>query len=134
LAHLAIIAGVMASYPIVHGSVAFNRLFEATLACWLLSLVFGAVAYAVGAITGKRGLTIGIASGLAFGAYLISSLAPAVDKLASAVKFTPFYYYNTPAVATHGLKFSNILVLAALILVLCLAGLAVFRQRDLVRD
>ncbi|MEI7683247.1 MAG: ABC transporter permease subunit [Candidatus Saccharibacteria bacterium] len=134
LAHLAIIAGVMASYPIVHGSVAFDRLLMATFACWLLSLVFGTIAYMAGAITGKRGLTIGTASGLAFGSYLISSLAPAVDKLASAVKFTPFYYYNTPAVGQHGLKLTNVLVLVISIFVLCVAGLLVFRRRDLVRD
>jgi ABC-2 type transport system permease protein len=124
----------LASIGIIHGSVAFDKLLMATFGCWLLSLLFGTLAYAAGAITGKRGVTIAISSVVAFGTYLISSMAPAVDKLASAVKLTPFYYYNTPSIAVHGLKWSHLLVLGGTIAIMGLVGLVVFKNRDLVQD
>jgi ABC-2 type transport system permease protein len=134
LASIGIIFGVIASFPFIHGSVAFDKLLMATFGCWLLSLLFGTLAYAAGAITGKRGVTIAISSVVAFGTYLISSMAPAVDKLASAVKLTPFYYYNTPSIAVHGLKWSHLLVLGGTIAIMGLVGLVVFKNRDLVQD
>lgn len=131
---VAIYLGVILSFPIIQGSMSYFALAQATFACWLISLVFGTLAYAFGAATGKRGLTIGLASGVAFLSYLISSMAPAVDKLEVAQKFTPFYYYNVPSVAQHGLKLSNLAVLVGGIAIMLLLGLAFFRKRDLVRD
>lgn len=134
VACLAIMLAVIASFPIAKGTMGLDRLLAATFGCWLISLVFGALTYAVGAITGKRGLTIGLASAVAFVTYLISSMAPAVDKLASAVKLTPFYYYNSPSITKNGLDFGHVLVLLAIIGLLGVAGYFVFNKRDLVRD
>ena len=134
LASIGIFFGVIASFPLIHGSMSYLNVAEATFGCWLVSLAFGALAYALGAGTGKRGLTIGLTSGVAFVSYMISSLAPAVDKLSFAQKFTPFYYYNVPGIAQHGLKFSNLAVLVGSMLLLLLVSLVFFRNRDLVRD
>jgi len=131
---VAIFLGVVASFPIVKGSMSLTNLAAVTFGCWLVSIVFGMLAYALGTATGKRGLTIAIASTIAFGTYLISSMAPAVDKLKVAQKFTPFYYYNVPSIAQHGLKFSNLVVLAVLVVVPAIIGLLIFNARDLVRD
>jgi ABC-2 type transport system permease protein len=125
---------VLVSFPIIHGSMSLGRLAEATFGCWLISMVFGAITYAVGAATGRKGLTIGFASGLAFMSYLVSSLAPAVDKLDFAQKITPFYYYNTPVIADQGLQAKNVLLLLAVIAVTIMAGYSVFVRRDLVRE
>jgi ABC-2 type transport system permease protein len=134
LASVGIFIAVVASFPIIHGSMNYWNLAQATFGCWLISLVFGSLAYALGAASGKRGLTIGVTSGLAFISYMVSSLAPAVDKLSVAQKFTPFYYYNVPGIAQHGLKASNLLVLGGGIAAMLLVSLLFFRNRDLVRD
>ncbi|MEO8785355.1 MAG: ABC transporter permease subunit [Candidatus Saccharimonadales bacterium] len=134
LACLAIGLGVWLSFPTIHGSMSISRLLQACLACWLLTMVFGALTYAVGAISGKRSLTIGLASIVAFASYLVSSMAPAVHKLAAAQKFTVFYYYDKPTVALHGLRTTNLAVMVVTILVLASAGALVFQHRDLQRD
>jgi ABC-2 type transport system permease protein len=134
LASIGIMLGVLVSFPIIHGSMGLYNLLTATVACWLIGLVFGTITYALGASTGKRGLTIGLTSGLAFGAFMISSLAPAVDKLSTVQKFTPFYYYNVPSIALNGIKFTNMLVLLAGMAVLLLISAAIFKNRDLIRD
>ena len=134
LACIAIVLGVVASFPIIHGSMNVLHLIAAAFGCWLISLIFGTLTYTVGMATGKRGLTIGVSSGLAFVTYLISSMAPAVDKLSVAQKFTPFYYYNVPTIAQHGLKLHNLAVLLASILIMLAISVLMFRNRDLVRD
>lgn len=131
---VAIYLAVIASFPVIHGSMSYGNLAEATFACWLISMVFGTLTYALGAATGKRGLTIGIASGIAFITYLISSMAPAVSNLNLAQKFTPFYYYNVPTVAQHGLSIRNLAVLSGSIVIMLALSLLFFRKRDLVRD
>ncbi|MDQ5972406.1 MAG: beta-exotoxin transport system permease protein [Patescibacteria group bacterium] len=134
IACTAAFVAVLASFPLIDGSMSLVDLAAATFGCWLVSMVFGSLTYGIGAATGKRGLTIGAASGLAFGTYLISSLAPAVELLNSWQKLTPFYYYNVPSIAQQGLRLSNMTVLLGATVVFSLAGLFVFRKRDLVRD
>lgn len=134
IASLAIILAVIASYPSIHGSMDSLRLIEATFGCWLVSFFFGALTYSIGTATGKRGLTIAVGSGLAFFTYLISSMAPAVQQLQTANKFTPFYYYNSPSIAMHGITISHLLVLVASIAALLVVSLVIFRRRDLIRD
>lgn len=131
---LCIFFAVIASFPLINGSMNLVNLAAACFGCWLISMVFGGLAYAFGMATGKRALTVGVASGLAFFTYLISSLAPAVDKLKDAVKFTPFYYYNTPGIALDGLRWRNVGLLLGIVLAMVITAVVIFKQRDLVRD
>lgn len=131
---VAIFVAVCASFPLIDGSMSYSKLAEASFACWLLGLAVGSLAYALGAITGKKGLSLGIASGVAFLSFMISSMAPAVSGLEQVQKASVFYYYNNPSVALYGLQLRNVLVLVGITVVLSLLGLAVFRRRDLVRD
>lgn len=134
IACLAIFIAVCLSFISIHDTMSLGRLAEATFACWLLGVGVGAFTYAIGAISGRRSLTIGIASGVTFLSFLISSMAPAVEGLKQAQKASIFYYYNTPAVAQHGLQLRNTVVLMGIILLFALVGLFVFQRRDLVRD
>jgi ABC-2 type transport system permease protein len=59
----------------------------------LLGLAFGALALAVGAATGKRGLSTARASVVGVAAYFINSLAPVVKGLESYRKLSLLYYY-----------------------------------------
>lgn len=134
LASLAIFVGVLLSFVNIHATMSLWNLALATFACWLVSLCFGAFTYSLGMLSGRRGITIGLSSAVAFAMYLVTSLAPMTSVLDQAQKFSLFYYYNSPAVATNGLKFFNVSVLV-LVIVVCLGiGLLVFRRRDLRRD
>lgn len=125
--------GVVLSFIFIDGSMSLTRLMAACFGCWLITMSFGALAYATGTATGRRGITIALASIIGFVSYLITSLAPAVSKLDFAQYFSPFYYYNTPSIISSGLQFRNIAVMAGVIIVLTIGSLLFFKNRDLVR-
>lgn len=134
IACLAIFVAVCISFILINDTMSLWRLLQACLACWLLATAVGALTYAIGAVTGKRSLTIGIASGVTFLSFLITSMAPAVSSLQEVQKASIFYYYNNPTVAQNGLQLRNVIVLIVITAVCSLIGLVVFRRRDLVRD
>ena len=63
-----------------------------SLAVLLLGLDFGIIAMAVGAITGKRGVAIGVATAIAAASYLVSSLATTVSWIRPAQYISLFYW------------------------------------------
>jgi ABC-2 type transport system permease protein len=107
------------------------KLFWATFSVWLTSVVFGAFAYLVSSITGKRGFSGMLAGAIAFAFYLITILEPTIKQLKNINYFSPFRYYNTPSVLTEGLKLGNVLILASLTLLFFVIGYWVFIKRDI---
>ncbi|HXR40880.1 MAG TPA: ABC transporter permease subunit [Acidothermaceae bacterium] len=73
-------------------NVGIGNLVAASVACWLLGLVFGALALVVGAASGSRGLAIGVSSAVAAAAYLISSFAASIDWIRPMRLVSPFYW------------------------------------------
>ncbi|MDH4140823.1 MAG: ABC transporter permease [Coriobacteriia bacterium] len=96
----------------------------------LLGMVFGSLALAVGAFTGRTSLAIGVTTGVALAAFLANNLAPMLEYLDVAQKFSPFYYYlgNDPLREGFDAGGSAVLVAAGLVL----AALAVWglNRRD----
>ena len=97
----------------------------------LISLLFGAIALAVGAWKGKPGLATGIAGGLAVFLFFLNGLAAAIDPLEPLRPLSPFYWYlgdSTPLATGFSAAF---LLLA--VATVAFFGLAVllFRRRDL---
>lgn len=109
---------------------ALGRLLLATVMTWLVTLIFGALALAAGAITGKKG-TSGIVAGfLAFGTYMVTALAATATALKSINNLSPFKYFNTPSIMKTGLDAGNLLILVVIIVLLALAGWFWFVRRD----
>ena len=75
---------------IVEMEISLGRVAEANLSARFLGMTFGAWALALGSITGKRGLSIGVASVLGFAAYFLNALAPLVKSLEPLTKLSPF--------------------------------------------
>jgi ABC-2 type transport system permease protein len=123
--------GITIALLILGERLGFWPLIQSVIGVWLLTLVFGTIGYAVGAITGKRSVASGIASLFAFGTYLITSLAPNVSSLGTIQKISPFYYYNNPPTAVSGLDASNVAVMLITILMLLTASIIVFNRRDI---
>jgi len=126
-----IVAGVYAALPIIDKTVDFQRMMQSALECWLMNVAYGMVAYSVAMATGRKGLTIALASGYAALSFIISSLAPAVDKLHFVDKFSIFHYYNHPLTMQHGLDMKHVVVLVAVIIILTLIGWLGFTRRDI---
>lgn len=92
---LSIGAGVLIGVAIIGEHVGLGRLTLAILALWLITMVFSAFSYMLGAISGKRGLAGGLAGAIAFTSLLITSLADSVKALKPADRFSPFNYFNS---------------------------------------
>ncbi len=124
---LGLVGGTLA----VQMEIGAGRMAAATLSAALLALVFGTLALALGCITGKRGLSMGIASGVAVAAYFLNAFAPLVEGLAPYRKLSPFYLYIGNDPLTNGPDWGHVAVLAGLILALLVVGRVTFDRRDL---
>lgn len=108
-----------------------GRLAAATLASVLLGLLLGTLALCLGAATGRRGTSIGVASAAGMATYLINSLAGVVDFFDRIKELSPFYYASTPNPLLHGLDPANTVVLVAITVLLAAIAVLTFERRDL---
>jgi len=96
----------------------------------LLALAVASVAFAVGAATGKRGLTIGVGAALGIVAYLSNVVAQLVDSLHWLQKLSLFSYYGGAEPLRLGLRPAYAAVLLAVIVVAAVAAWLAFERRD----
>ena len=104
---------------------------QATAVCFLLAITFGAVACALSALGKARVASLGIATVLALGGYIVSSLSGTVDWLETPSKLLPFHYYQSEAILRETYNWANTLYLFGLCTVLWLISFLAFRERDL---
>lgn len=116
---------------IINESMDWGRMLQATFGIWAITLVFSVFAFALGSITGKRGLSGSAAGMLAFVTYLITSLAVGVEVLRTVDKLSPFHYFNTPSILKYGIDWGNMSVLIAIIVALTVIGFYRFIKRDI---
>jgi ABC-2 type transport system permease protein len=127
VACVSIIVAVEVGTRLVGESYSLASAFKASFACFLLSSAIGLVAYMIGCVSGKKGLTLGIASGIAFGGYLITSLAATVTSLSFLDKLSFFHYYPSGPNLT---VFQSTVLLGVCVISACI-GLIVFNRRDI---
>ncbi len=107
------------------------QMTEATFACFMLALSFGAIAFLLTTIGRARGASLGIAAFIALGGYLISSLANTVSWLKTPSLFFPFHYYRSEAILRGTFQWSDMLVFVAIIAVCGAVSWFSFRRRDI---
>jgi ABC-2 type transport system permease protein len=110
--------------------VGVGRLAAATAAAVLLALAFGAIAFLLGAATGRRGRAIAVSAALAVLAYVLNALAAIVGFLEPARWASPFFHYGAGDPLRHGLSW-HALVLLAVALAAGALALPAFERRDL---
>lgn len=128
--HGAVFLSILATLAMINESYSVSLIAQATFGCFVLTMVFGTLAFAMGFLTGKRGLATAIASIAAFGGLLIDSLAPSVAVLQDVEKWLPYYYYTNPEIVLHGIDWMAIAFHMLWITVVLLLGWAFFRHRD----
>lgn len=107
------------------------RVFLATNVLWLVSMVFSLTGFALGAATGKRGLSGAFAGIYAFLAYLINSLIMTVDWLKYPNYLSPIKYFSEPRIMDYGLDVGNVVILSGACIILTIIGWLVFKKRDI---
>jgi ABC-2 type transport system permease protein len=97
----------------------------------LLAFDFGALALAVGCLTGSRGVALGVTSAVAAAAYVISSLAVAVDWVHRIRNASPIYWAVGQNQLQVGLAMSSLVALIITGAALGAAAWWSFRRLDL---
>ena len=107
------------------------KLAEATIGSLMLALVFGSLSFMLGCIKGSKGMSLGIASGLAVLSYLLNTLGGMVNGLKDYRFLSPFYHYAEPNTLANGISPVHILVLLGLVLVFFAFSIPAFNRRDI---
>lgn len=108
-----------------------TKIFLATFACWLLSLSIGAIAYVIAASGRARGATIGIATTVALGGYIVNSLAGTVTWLEKPSLLFPFHYYKSEEILRGTYNWANALFFISVIVISSFLSYLLFRKRDI---
>jgi len=124
-------AGLWVSATAIDMDIALDKLAQASASLALLSVVFGAMALAVGAATGKRGVAIGATTGVAVAAYLIDALAPLAGFLDALRPLSPFKYYNSAVPLQNGLDPLHVCVLLVITVAIVVVAIVGVERRDL---
>ncbi len=97
----------------------------------LVGLVFGALALALSAGTGRKNASIFGAAGAGVALHLINGLGVLNDTMSAVARASPFHYYLGNDPLNNGMDWSNAAVLAGIVLVLVALSVALFQRRDL---
>lgn len=96
----------------------------------LLVVGFSTVAYAAGAVTGRRSVALGVAAGLAVLAFILDALAPSLNaEWMTAV--SPFSWFLEPEPVAEGFDWGRLALLAAVPAVAAVLGAVMIDRRDL---
>jgi ABC-2 type transport system permease protein len=97
----------------------------------VFGLLFGALAYLIGAATGSKRLATLVPAGAAVLAFAANTFLPLNTALAGGQKFSPWYYYLSANPLANGADAGQLALLAGVSLVLAIAAVLAFRARDL---
>jgi ABC-2 type transport system permease protein len=97
----------------------------------LVGLVFGALALALSAATGRVNVAVYGTVGIALILYVLNALLPFNDSLVGYAKVSPFYYYLTSDPLMNGMNWGHGAVLTALTIILIVLSVVLFQRRDL---
>lgn len=101
-----------------------------TVAAFAVSVGVLGVAYLIGVITGRKGFTLGCASGFAIAGYVFYTLSQTTGSLGPLTWVSPWRWYIADAMLIDGLT-ANVLLPFGLALICLVVGWQVFLRRDL---
>jgi len=127
----ALAAGLAVAIPLVDLHIGVAGVAAAVVSVVLLALLFGTIALAVGAATGRRGLARGSAVVLAVAAYLVSSLADLVGWMKVVRPASPWYHALGVDPLANGFSPTHLLVPFGLTVIVMAVAVHTFNRRDL---
>lgn len=97
----------------------------------LLGLVFGGLALAVGALTGRSRLASATTAGVAVAAYFMWSFFPLSESFEGWAALSPFHYYLGGEPLSNGMAWGDAAVLVAIFVALVAVSIPLWSRRDL---
>ncbi|MFJ3595143.1 MULTISPECIES: ABC transporter permease subunit [unclassified Streptomyces] len=110
--------------------VEFGNLLVTVIGLGLLVITFAAVAFATGAITGRRTLTLGVTAGYGAFSFIVNALAGQSEAIEPLTYLSAFHYYLGGSPLREGFDPAMLVLLVAPAVLFGL-GLTRFRSRDL---
>jgi ABC-2 type transport system permease protein len=112
-------------------NVTITGVASVSAAVFLMSMDFGLIAMAIGALTGRRGTAIGAGTALAAASYLVSSLAPVASWIRPARYASLFYWSVGNSQISGGVSPGDYAVLTITGLCALAAAVLAFRRLDI---
>jgi ABC-2 type transport system permease protein len=97
----------------------------------LVGVVFGALALALGAATGRLKVAVYGTVGIALVLYVLNAFLPFNDTFSGYARWSPFYYYLTSDPLINGMHWGHGAVLTVLAAALVALAVLLFNRRDL---
>lgn len=107
-----------------------GKLAAATASIVALGGLYGAIALCLSGGTGRRALSLGIASGLAGAGYLYTAIAPFVSSLSDHPGISPFQHGYGYDPLANGMQWGNFLALVIPAAVFVAGAVVLFDRRD----
>ena len=124
-------AGVALGSLIADLRMSFGNIAATATLQVLVGLVFGSLAFALSAGTGRTSVSIYGAVGAALFFHLVNSLGALNDGIADLAWLTPFHYYLGNDPLNNGMDWVNAAVLAVVSVVLIGLSVVLFQRRDI---
>lgn len=124
-------ASYLLAAEIVGAEISSLDLTAATVHLTSVMLVYGILAFALGAATGNRSTASGIATGFLIISFLGAGLLPLVEGRGDAAKIFPWYYIDGASPLVNGTDWAQVGVLTAIWAAVLVAGGLAFTRRDL---
>lgn len=131
IVNIALLIALYVGLGVIHKEADDTRVIESVANLWLACSTVGVIGFSIAMLTGKKGLSIAVASGYALFCIIMSSLAPAVDGLKDIDKASLLHYYNNPQIMQHGLDISHMVILIITLLMFTLIGWLGFTRRSI---
>lgn len=117
---------------IVDLTVPIRYISIATLSAVILALCFGSIAFMLTMLSkGSKAASIGIATFIAFGGYIIASLSTTVDWLKTPSKVFPAYYYKPEDILRGNIDWRYLLFPLVIIIISAIVSWWSFNNRDI---
>ena len=124
-------AGVVLGSAIGRLGMSVEGVAATSLLVTLLGLLFGMLALAISAATGRVAAAVYGTIGVALASHLLNSFLPLSDRFAGWARWTPNYYYLTNDPLVNGMPWAHAAVLAAITAALLGIAIVLFDRRDI---
>ena len=131
-----VVVGVLTTFAIgaavsIFDDVTVGRMLVDVAATTELSLLFLAIAFAVGAWTGRRSPAIAAASGVAVGTYVLQGITAAAPAIRELRVLSPWWWLLDRNLLVYDPTFLSVGLPLVLSAALCAVGIVAYRRRDL---
>ena len=121
---------LLATNPAFDLDLTLTAVLAANVGVMLLAILHGALALAVGGLTGNRAITLGVSTAVVVFGWFINGLAEVVKELEPAQQVSPFHWFLQGAPLSNGFDWPANILMA--VVAAALAAIAVwgFNRRD----